>query len=265
MMTLLDTFRLFQTAKFAPRERNHGSALLFKIYAGAAVRWSVPPFGSVFALGSVRILVGSSPVEQNSLERLTMVRLIFKSGLAVACLLAISVFVPRANAGSVDFACGAPATNACTGTVTASGSGGFTTTGIGLQSSFDGTDMFTATFTTDSSGAGSISISDTNGDAVSGTIVATTMSTFGDDETLTFDVNWTSLSSSVQAALGGTSGIGESTVEFSISSSGVNSADLHLGSGGTGPHPPVPEPSTLVLLGTGLLGVGFAFRRISLA
>jgi len=188
--------------------------------------------------------------------------MILKSGLAVACLLAVSVFVPRANAGSVDFSCGA---NPCTGTVTGSTSTGFSTTGIGLQSNFDGTDMFTATFTTNSSGMGSISISDTNGDSLSGDIVATTVSSFGDDQTLTFDVNWTTLSASVQTALGSSTGVGESTVEFSVSSGVVNSADLHLSSGGTGPHSPTPEPSTLLLLGTGLLGVGFAFRRYSLA
>ncbi len=194
-----------------------------------------------------------------------MVRMFLKSGLAVACLLAVSVFVPRANAGSVDFACGAPASNACTGSVSGSDSTGFTTSGIGLQSSFDGTDVFTATFTTDGSGTGSISISDNNGDSLSGDIVATTMSSFGDDETLTFDVNWTSLSANVASALGSSSGVGQSTVEFSVSSGMVNSADLHLSSSGSGPHSPTPEPSTLLLLGTGLLSVGLAVRRYSLA
>ncbi|MGH9732012.1 MAG: PEP-CTERM sorting domain-containing protein [Candidatus Acidiferrales bacterium] len=195
-----------------------------------------------------------------------MVRVIIKSGFAVACLLAVSVFVPRANAGSVDFSCGAPASNPCTGTVTSSTSGGFTTTGIGVQSSFDGTDMFAVTFTTDSLGTGSISISDSDGDMLSGTIVATAPpSPFGDDETLTFSVNWTTLSAGVQTALGSSSGVGQSTVEFSISSNNVNSADLHLSSGGSGGHGPTPEPSTLLLLGTGLLGVGLGLRRYSLA
>jgi len=191
-----------------------------------------------------------------------MVRMILKSGLAVACLLAVSVFVPRANADSVDFSCGA---NPCTGTVTSSASGGFTTTGIGVLSNFDGTDMFTVTFTTDSSNTGSISISDADGDSLTGSIVATTVSSIGDDKTLTFDVNWTSVSADVQTALGASSGVGESSVEFSISSGTVNSADLHLSSNGGGGHTPTPEPSTLLLLGTGLLGVGFAFRRYSLA
>lgn len=195
-----------------------------------------------------------------------MVRIILKSGLAVACLLAVAVFVPRANAASIDFACGAPASNACTGSVTGSTSMGFSTTGVGLQSSFDGTDMFTATFSTNSSGTGTISISDGDGDSLSGNIVATTESSFGGDETLNFNVNWTTLSASVEAALGGnTSGVGQSSVIFSVSNGAVGSADLHINSGNGSGNSPTPEPSTLLLLGTGLLGVGFAFRRYSFA
>lgn len=194
-----------------------------------------------------------------------MVRIIIKSGLAVVCLLAVSVFVPRANAASIDFSCGGTPT--CTGTVTGSTSMGFSTTGIGVTSNFDGSDVFSVMFTTNSSGTGSISISDTDGDSLSGSIVATSVaSSFGGDETLTFNVNWTTLSANVQTALGGaTSGVGQSSVEFSVSNGAVNSADLHVNSGSGNGHSPTPEPSTLFLLGTGLLGVGFAFRRHVLA
>jgi PEP-CTERM motif-containing protein len=194
-----------------------------------------------------------------------MVRIIFKSGLAIACLLAVAVFIPQANAGTIDFTCGG---TACAGTVTAGGSLAFSTgTAIALTSDFDGADVFNATFSTNAAGTGTISISDGDGDSLSGNIVATSTGNgpFAGEEALTFNVNWTTTSSNVTTALGASSGAGISTVTFMVSGGQVVSADLSVSSGGTGPHSPTPEPSTLLLLGTGLLGVGFAFRRYSLA
>jgi hypothetical protein len=163
--------------------------------------------------------------------------------------------VPQAKAGSIDFACGAPSTNLCSGTVTGTGGLGFTTTGIGTESSFDGTELYTTTFTTNSAGMGTISISAGDGNSLSGNILATYESSFGGDETLTFNVDWTALSPAVQSALGSTKGMGQSSVHFMVSNGAADSADLHMNSG------VAPEPSTLLLLGTGLLGAGFAFRR----
>lgn len=184
-----------------------------------------------------------------------MAKTIVKAGIASACLFMLATFVPRANAGSVDFACGAPASNLCSGSVTVTGGLGFSSAGIGVESSFDGTEAYTAIFTTNSAGAGTISISAADGNSLSGNILATNETSFGGDETLTFNVDWTTLSAGVQSALGGTTGIGQSTIHFMIAGGAADSVDLHLNAGAA------PEPSTLLLLGTGLLGVGFAFRR----
>src|SRR6185437_8182560 len=160
--------------------------------------------------------------------------------------------------------------SACAGTVTAGGSLAFSTgTAIALTSDFDGADVFNATFSTNTLGMGTISISDGDGDSLSGNITSTCggspCNVDGGEEALVFDVNWTTMSSNVTSALGASSGAGISTVTFLVSGGNVVSADLSVNSGGTGPHSPTPEPSTLFLLGTGLLGVGFAFRRYSLA
>jgi hypothetical protein len=190
-----------------------------------------------------------------------MARMILKAGIASACLFMFTILVPRANAGSIQFACGAPASNLCSGTVSSTGGLGFTTSGIGMESSFDGTEEFTTKFMTNSTGMGSISVSAADGDSLSGNIVGTSAAKFGGEETLTFNVDWTSLSAGVQSALGASSGVGQSVVEFKTNTTDVASAYLHISSGTS----PVPEPSTLFLLGIGILGVGLAFRRHVLA
>lgn len=177
-----------------------------------------------------------------------MVRALGRYLLPALGLLALALYAPQARASQVvTWACGSVAQcNAI-----ANFGNNISMTMTGPTSNADYGQTFNLDVVSDVSGTWTFTLTDTaNSDMLNG--VGSEVGVPGDDgieTTYTFSVNWSGMIGGVSG-----SGIDQTTVTFIDSNGKVESAAIS-------DITSAPEPSSLLLLGSGLLGMGAVVRR----